>query len=70
MLFAKYYSGDEIHEHEVGRECSRDGGRGEIHAVCVCVCVCVCVEQGNLKKWDELWRPRDSRDDNIKIDIK
>ena len=34
MLFAKCYSGDEIHEHEVGGECSRDGGRGEIHAVC------------------------------------
>jgi hypothetical protein len=40
-MITLYYSGDEIHEHEVGGECSRDGGRGEIHAVCVCVCVCV-----------------------------
>jgi len=46
MLLAKYYSGDEIPEREVGGECSRDGGRGEIHA---CV-VCVCVWRGNLEK--------------------
>ena len=50
MLLAKYYSGDEIHEREVGGECSRDGGRGEVHAcVYVCVCVCVCVWVGGWR---------------------
>jgi hypothetical protein len=50
FLITLYYSGDEIHEHEVGGECSRDGGRGEIHAVFF-----VFVWGGrDLKKLDEL----------------